>query len=195
MIYNNTRIMPLTAYKKYLETQDVKYFSSKEKASKECERASYEFYDDFLKVSENRTAINRFVKVHEIEKLKGKYKICSLLIYSIRTYPLKYDNKNLLEFVEQLIKWGYKVNREKPLMPQINIIEQRLQGLVTKIEMLQSEFEKDDVKEAVSIEKQLNDMENIQEKKYRLKAEDFTVYEFLMMQKDCKLILEQRRKK
>lgn len=188
--YDSTKKMPLTAYKLFLETQETKYFSSKQKYNKECEKAQLAFFDDLITVSENREVIDRFVKINEIEKLKGKYNVCMMIIHAIRNMqPYK---KVLEDFVSELEKWNYKLDRNKELFGQLDKIENRLQGILTKVEQLQSEFEVAEEKKAQDIDKQLNFIENTQEKKYRLKAEDLTVYEFIMLLKECQEIIRRR---
>lgn len=188
--YNSTKKMPLTAYKLFLETQEAKYFSSKEKYNKECETAKLLFFDDLITVSENREVIDRFVSINEIEKLKGKYNVCMMIIHAIRN--MQPDKKVLEDFVSEIEKWNYKLDRNKELFGQLDKIENRLQGILTKVEQLQSEFEVTEEKKAQDIDKQLNFIENTQEKKYRLKADDLTVYEFIMLLKECQEIIMRR---
>lgn len=188
--YDSTKKMPLTAYKLFLETQETKYFSSKKKYNKECETAQLSFFDDLITVSENREVIDRFVRINEIEKLKGKYNVCMMIIHAIRN--MQPDKKVLGDFVSELEKWNYRLDRNKELFGQLDKIQNRLQGILTKVEQLQSEFEVTEEKKAQDIDKQLNFIENIQEKKYRLKAEDLTVYEFIMLLKECQEIITRR---
>lgn len=193
--YDSCKSMPLTAYIEYLETQELKHFSSLKKMNKECEQAYLSFFNDFLIVSENRDVIDKFVKLHKIEKLKGKYNICSLLIYHIRNFDIKLGKDKLDALVNELDKWDFKNRQKKELFIHINYVETRLNGIFTQIKLLESEVSKKDNKEAISIPKQLNIMENIQEKKYRLKAEDLTVLDYLEIKKDCDRIVESRNTK
>lgn len=193
--YDSCKSMPLTAYIDYLETQDLKYFSSKNKMDKECETAYLSFFNDFLIVSENRDIIDKFVKLHKIEKLRGKYKICSLLIYHIRNFDTKLSKEKLDALVMELEKWDFKNRQKKELFVYLNYVETRLNGIITQIRLLESEVSKKDNKEVISIHKQLNVMENIQEKRYRLKAEDLTVLDYLEIKKDCDRIVESRNTK
>lgn len=192
IFYSSCKTMPLWNYKMYLETQDKKYFSSRLRIGKKTDSALYSFFDDYFKLTENNEIIVRFSKLEKIEKLKGKYNVVMLLLQAIHNHVG--GRKELLELVAELGKWGYRVNPEKELFEQLSTIKNRLEGVKTAINLINGELEKDDKKDSVTIESQLDDLENIFEKKYRMDIKDYTVFDFVMMQKKAKEIIESRKK-
>ena len=193
ILYDSTKKMPLENYKNYLETQDIKYFSSNLKQVKGIEQAMMDFFNDFIIVSENSQIIDKFSKIHKIEKLKGKYNVVMLLISAIHNH--NGNREQLLELTDQLVKWGYKINPEKELFSQLEIILNRIQSIKTQIQLLQSEFEESEKTEGHNIESNLDNIENVLEKKYKMNISDYTVYEYIMLQKKAEKIIESRKNK
>lgn len=193
ILYDSTKKMPLENYKNYLETQDIKYFSSNLKQHKGIEQAMMDFFNDFIIVSENSQIIDKFSKIHKIEKLKGKYNVVMLLISAIHNH--NGSREKLLELTEQLVKWGYKIDAKKELFSQLEIILNRIQAIKTQIQLLQSEFEESEKTEGHNIESNLDNIENVLEKKYKMNISDYTVYEYIMLQKKAENIIESRKNK
>lgn len=193
ILYDSTKKMPLENYKNYLETQDIKYFSSNLKQIKGIEHAMMDFFNDFIIVSENSQIIDKFSKIHKIEKLKGKYNVVMLLVSAIHNHTG--SREQLLELTEQLVKWGYKIDPKKELFSQLEIILNRIQSIKTQIQLLQAEFEESEKTEGHNIESNLDNIENILEKKYKMNISDYTVYEYIMLQKKAEKIIESRKNK
>ena len=70
----------------------------------------YAVFGEYLELTENRTVIARFGKMHKIMKLQSKYETVSLLLKAIYNYKKEYGMEQFNEFIEQLAKWNYKID-------------------------------------------------------------------------------------
>ena len=92
-------------------------------------------------------------------------------------------------------KWDYKISIDKDVFEQLEKINNRIQGIKTKIDMLSSEMKKEDKKESININSTLIDISRVLELKYQLKANELTVSEWIEYKKQAKKDIEERNKK
>lgn len=175
-VYNSCKEMPLYNFKMYLDTQDLIWFSKDGKRHKNLNTVMVNFFDEYIKLTNNRKVLNRFVKMQKMMKLDIKYMNVTLLLNAIENHKL--SKKELDQNIKNLREWGYKLYKEKDLFMQTNKIRNRIQNLKTQYQLLQAEISDDDKEESISLEKQLIIVSKGLELGYKIDLKDTTVYEW-----------------
>jgi len=192
-IYKKCNEMPLWNFQKYLETNELKYFTKELKAVKGLDIVMNEFFIEYLELTQNNTVYLRFSKMHKLLKLQGKYNCVSLILKSLYHYDKGLSMDMFHALVWELEKWQCKIDKSKDIFEQIENINQRLQNLKTQIETIEVELKKDDNNESQSIESQLISVSRILELKYKLDAKDITVAEWVEYQKQAEKTIKQQK--
>lgn len=184
--YFTTEEISLYNWSKYLETQDLKYFNSELEDTKDNKDAMYAVFGEYLELTENRTVTARFGKMHKIMKLQSKYETVSLLLKAIYNYKKEYGMEQFNEFVEQLAKWNYKIDKNKDVFKQIETISARIQGIKTQIELLEIDLKKEDNKEVSNIDSDIITVGRMLELKYKIDKKETTLKEWIELCKQAK---------
>jgi len=184
--------MPLWNFKMFIETNDLKYFSSKLKYDVKLQNVADSFFTNYIELTSNRKVENRYMTMFEIMRLENKYKCVSLLLKALWNYDLKLGMDGFNKMIEILEQWNYKINREKNVFDQIKAINNRLQGIKTKIELLRGKLEetqgKDDKKP--NFEAELINITKILELRFRLILKELTVADFIDYQQQATQVVE-----
>lgn len=181
-IYRKCEELPLWNFQKYLETNDLKYFTKNLKECKGLDIVMNDIFAEYVQLSGNTTIISRFYKIHKLMKLEGKYNCIMLLLKSLYNYDaISIDKFN--ELIAELEKWNYKINRNSDVFEQLEVISKRVQHLKTQIEVLDIELKKEDNKESQTIEKQLIIIGKTLELKYKLNSKEITLTEWVELNK------------
>jgi len=183
-IYKNCEELPLWNFQKYLETNDLKYFTKNLKPQKGLDKVMTNIFDEYMTLSKNQSMFQRIYKSSKIMKLEGKYNCVMLLLKCLYNY----EHTNLTKFnelVNELEKWNYRIDRTKDIFSQIEVISQKVQNIKTQIEVLVIELKKDDNIESQSIEKQLITVGRILELKYKLNSKEINLKEWIELQKQA----------
>ena len=159
--YLQAKEMLLWNYLQYLETNDLRYFSNyhnkknvKEPRIDLLEQSMTAIYGEILEITKRFEVLEKFRKTHKILKNKVKYNAVMDLIKSIYEYDNNLGREILLEKVEMIRHWGYKVSQDKDLFDQLDKIAKGLQAIKTEVEVLESELIKENKTEKVSFEKE-----------------------------------------
>jgi len=192
-IYKKCDEMPLWNFQKYLETNDLKYFTKELKEVKGLYLVMNDFFAEYLELTQNNSVYQRFGKIYKLLKLEGKYNCVSLILKSLYNYDKGLNIDTFHALTWELEKWHYKIDRSKDIFSQIESINQRLQNVKTQIEVLQLELKKDDQQESQSIESQLISVSRILELKYKLDAKEITVKEWVEYQKQAEKTIKSQK--
>jgi len=159
--YLQAKDMLLWNYLQYLETNDLRYFSDyhnkknvKEPRIDLLEQSMTTIYGEILEITKRFEVLEKFRKTHKILKNKVKYNAVMDLIKSIYEYDNNLGREILLEKVEMIRRWGYKISQDKDLFEQLDKIAKGLQAIKTEVEVLESELIKENKTEKVSFEKE-----------------------------------------
>ena len=159
--YLQAKDMLLWNYLQYLETNDLRYFSDyhnkknvKEPRIDLLEQSMTTIYGEILEITKRFEVLEKFRKTHKILKNKVKYNAVMDLIKSIYEYDNNLGREILLEKVEMIRRWGYKISQDKDLFDQLDKIAKGLQAIKTEVEVLESELIKENKTEKVSFEKE-----------------------------------------
>ena len=159
--YIQAKDMLLWNYLQYLETNDLRYFSNyhnkknvKEPRIDLLEQSMTAIYGEILEITKRFEVLEKFRKTHKILKNKVKYNVVMDLIKSIYEFDNNLGREILLEKVEMIRRWGYKISQDKDLFDQLDKIAKGLQAIKTEVEVLESELIKENKTEKVSFEKE-----------------------------------------
>jgi len=159
--YLQAKEMLLWNYLQYLETNDLRYFSNyhnkknvKEPRIDLLEQSMTAIYGEILEITKRFEVLEKFRKTHKILKNKVKYNAVMDLIKSIYEFDNNLGREILLEKVEMIRRWGYKISQDKDLFDQLDKIAKGLQAIKTEVEVLESELIKENKTEKVSFEKE-----------------------------------------
>lgn len=159
--YLQAKDMLLWNYLQYLETNDLRYFSDyhnkknvKEPRIDLLEQSMTTIYGEILEITKRFEVLEKFRKTHKILKNKVKYNAVMDLIKSIYEFDNNLGREILLEKVEMIRRWGYKIIQDKDLFEQLDKIAKGLQAIKTEVEVLESELIKENKTEKVSFEKE-----------------------------------------
>jgi len=183
-MYTSCKEMPLDNFIKYLDTQDLIWFSKDGKRHEDLNKAMINFFDEYINLTNNQRVRNRYVKIVKMMKIDVKYMSVGITLKALKNHKL--SKKELDENIANLRKWGYKVYKEIDLFTQLDKIQNRLQNLRTQYEMLKIDIESDDQDEKISIEKQLILVSKGLELGYKIDKKTTTVYEWYEYQEILK---------
>jgi len=196
-VYDNIETLPLYNWDKYLSTKDTNWFRN-DFDGRQSKR------DPFLKEEESIleeyfTAINdrsftiKLQKWAKINNLMTKYNVVNALLdrFSMGFADIQLEMR--LQFVKQLKLHGFKmseVNTPDGDVEDIIRIRQEVQGIKTKIKLLEGELKDDGRKESVSLQRQLQIATVGLSYPYRLNPKEISVAEWIEI---CKMLEEQNK--
>lgn len=188
--------MPLWNFKMFIETNDLKYFSSKLKYDSKLQNIADAFFTNYIELTNNRKVENRYVTMFEIMRLENKYKCVSLLLNAMYNYDAKLGKESFNKMVDILKQWNYSIDVNKDVFKQIETINNRLQGIKTKIELIRAKLDEKDVesKDKPNFDAELINISRILELRFQLKVKDLNVSEFIGYQQQAHQLVEQQSK-
>lgn len=192
-IYDSPDVMPLSNFVKYLQTNDARYFTKQFKHSPKLKKAIENFYKEYEAITADRKVIDRIEKMDEIIKLTIKYDTVNLLVNTGLNFSKFMPIEQFKTIVELIEKWNYRIDINKDIFEQLNKLKNKIEGIKSKIQLLESEIITDDKQESININKSLIDISRVLELKYSLKSDELTVSEFVEYQKQAKQEIEERR--
>jgi hypothetical protein len=132
----------------------------------------------------------------EIMRLENKYKCVSLLLNALWNYDKSLGLDGFNKMVEILEQWNYKIDRNKDVFKQIETINNRLQGIKTKIALIRGKLDEKDTesKDKPNFDAELINISRILELKYRLTVKELNVAEFIGYQQQAQQVVEQQNK-
>ena len=188
--------MPLYNFKMFIETNDLKWFSSSLKEDSKLQNVADLFFTDYIELTNNRKVENRYITMFEIMRLENKYKCVSLLLKSLWHYDKLQGLDNFNKMIDILEQWNYRIDRNKEVFEQIEKIANRIQGIKTKIELLRAKLDEGQKEKAdkPNFEKELINITRILELRYSLKIKELNVAEFIGYQKQAQEVIESQNK-
>ena len=194
--YDTCEKMPLYNFKKFIETNDLKWFSKSFKDDSKLQNAADLFFSDYIELTNNRKVENRYITMFEIMRLENKYKCVSLLLKSLWHYDKLQGLDNFNKMIDILEQWNYRIDRNKDVFEQIEKIANRIQGIKTKIELLRAKLDEGQKEKAEkpNFEKELINITRILELRYSLKIKELNVAEFIGYQKQAQEVVESQNK-
>ena len=194
--YDTCEKMPLYNFKMFIETNNLKWFSSNLKESPKLQNVADLFFTDYIELTNNRRVENRYITMFEIMRLENKYKCVSLLLKSLWNYDKLQGLDNFNKMIEILEQWNYRIDRNKDVFEQIEKIANRIQGIKTKIELLRAKLDdgQKEKAEKPNFEKELINITRILELRYSLKIKELNVAEFIGYQKQAQEVVESQNK-
>lgn len=192
--YDKCENMPLWNFQKYLETNDLRYFTKEFKDHKSLNDIMTDFFGEYLELTKNQKVVNRFGTMFKIMRLTAKYNTVMLLLKTLYNFPKNGDMGKFRVLCWCLEQWNYRIDRSKDIFDQLEKISNRVQGIKTQIEILQDELKEEDKGEASTIESQLISVSRCLELGYRLNPKEITVLEWHEYQEQAKKVVKDREK-
>lgn len=196
-IFENTKQMSLYNYIQFLETNDIRYFSTFHEVLfpyPVSQKKLFEAKDNILNdlVKDNQDVAYRIEMIHKVEKLKVKYLDVNRLV-DLMLFP-HCKIELLQELRKQLQKWGYKIRVDLDIYDQLIKIKNRSESLISEIKSLTIEIEKSNKGEKLEIEEVLFNLEQGLEMNYKIDTKKTSLFEWVLMQKRLIKKIEQLKK-
>lgn len=163
-LYDTIETLPLYNFDKYRTTTDLNWFiigydgRQKKEPIKSLQEVEKKVLDEYFIAIDDRSFVNRLKKLAEIEFLKTKYKVVKSLISRIWIGFGNEQMQTRLLFIKELAKHGFKMSEINSLdgdRDELLRLNAGVEGIKTKINLLQKELQKDESKVSVSLTKQL----------------------------------------
>ena len=186
--------MILWNFTQFLKTRELKYFTVELVEVKGLEEAMNAVFIEYAELTNNNTLLNRFATMFNILKYQTKYDDVMMLCKGIYNYVPSLGVDGLNALVSQLEKWNYRIDRNNPLIAQVEKIYNRAQGIKTKVALLTQDLQDEDEKEVVTIESQLLNVGRILELNYKINQKETTLREWAEMQQQAIRTVNSRKK-
>ena len=143
-LYKSLSDLSIYNFNQYVETNDLRYLivdwdeESKVKFNEQDAKKRWDdIYEMYCKKSGDNATMLLYSLKQKIFELEAKKYIVAKLIHQIITYP---KTGELLEsYIEELGAWGYKINRKKDFVYEINKVIRHLKVLDSVIELRREE--------------------------------------------------------
>lgn len=204
ILYQDCNDTTLDVWLNIMRTQDLKYLVKKGSVpSQEVLSAQMEkINSEFMALRGQNTTITIFDKIQYREQLILKVNFCFQLVDRIsqRSTQGLLTVEILEGFLGELKRWGFRVNRDKPIIDELTNITNELKALQTTIDVLQEEIypEKEEnaseeENKVLAFEKMLLSYQRILGIGKIVKTKT-TLIEFCAIEDDVKKEIERRKK-
>jgi len=197
--YDTIDTLPLYNFDKYRTTRDLDWFilgyDGRQKKSKSDKLKDIEelILDEYFKAINDTSFSNRMKKLAEIHTLQLKYNIVKSLVNRMWLGFADNDMETRLLFVKELARHGFKmqeINTKEGDAEELMRLNVGVEGIKTKIHLLEKELTKEDKIESSSLAKQLQIATIGLQYPYRLNPKEITVSEWIEITK----LLEEKSK-
>ena len=197
--YDTIDTLPLYNFDKYRTTRDLDWFvlgyDGRQKKSKSDKLKEIEelILDEYFKAINDISFSNRMKKLAEIHTLQLKYNIIKSLVNRMWLGFADNDMETRLLFVKELARHGFKmqeINTKEGDAEELMRLNVGVEGIKTKIHLLEKELTKEDKIESSSLAKQLQIATIGLQYPYRLNPKEITVSEWIEITK----LLEEKSK-
>lgn len=144
--YRNCDELSVYNFYKVLETNNYSYlivgfddYDPIEINEKEADELWGSIYEEYCKLTKNNKSLLYFVIFQELLYLKTRYQVARILLMQLSN-----DNNSeefVLDCIERLREWKYKINKEKPLKDELKRMIHQLKVSENKIQIKKSELE------------------------------------------------------
>ena len=198
--YRNCDELPMYNFSKILETNNYAYlvvgYDGYEDAVFEESKAN-EFwesiYEEYCKLTQDNKSLMYFAIFQELVYLKTRYQVAVTLLTQLEL-GLSDDLKN--DFIEELRKWKYKINKDRPLKDELGRMLKQLNASTNAIKIKQSQL--DDLKaknsEKLSLIEQTVKLE-LALGKNEIDIKKTVVAKFVALFKEVQLLNQARKKR
>lgn len=204
IMYQDCNDTTLDIWLKIMRTQDLKHLVKKGSIpSQQVLMAQMEkINSEFMVLRGQNSTITVFDKIQYREQLILKVNFASQLVDRIsqRSTQGLLTVETLEGFVEELKRWGFRINRDKPLIDELTKIVNELKALQTTIDILQEEIypeqdetSSDDEKSALAFESMLLSYQRILGID-KITKQNTTLAEFAAIEVQVKQEYERRKK-
>jgi len=197
--YDTIDVLPLYNFDKYRTTRDLDWFilgyDGRQKKSKSDKLKDIEelILDEYFKAINDTSFSNRMKKLAEIHTLQLKYNIVKSLVNRMWLGFADNDMETRLLFVKELARHGFKmqeINTKEGDAEELMRLNVGVEGIKTKIHLLEKELTKEDKIESSGLAKQLQIATIGLQYPYRLNPKEITVSEWIEITK----LLEEKSK-
>ncbi len=204
VLYQDCNDTTLDVWLNIMRTKDLKYLVLKGSIPSQSvlESQMEKINSEFMALRGQNTTITVFDKIQYREQLILKVNFCFQLVDRIaqRSTQGLLTVETLEGFVEELKRWGFRINRDKPLLDELQNITNELKALQTTIDVLQEEIYpeqdetvSDEQKGALAFDKMLLSYQRILGIGKIVKKET-TLAEFVVIEQSVKEEYERRKK-
>jgi len=196
-VYDNIETLPLYNWDKYLSTKDTNWFRNdfdgRQSKHEPFLKEEESILEEYFTAINDRSFTIKLQKWAKINNLMTKYNVVNALLdrFSMGFADIQLEMR--LQFVKQLKLHGFKmseVNTPDGDVEDIIRIRQEVQGIKTKIKLLEQELKDDGRKESVSLQRQLQIATIGLSYPYRLNPKEISVAEWIEI---CKMLEEQNK--
>ena len=144
--YRNCDELPMYNFSKILETNNYAYlvvgYDGYEDAVFEESKTSELWegiYEEYCKLTEDNKSLMYFAIFQELVYLKTRYQVAVTLLTQLE---IGLGDKALEnDFIEELRKWKYKINKDRPLKDELGRMLKQLKASTNAITIKQSQLE------------------------------------------------------
>ena len=150
--YRNCDELSVYNFHKVLETNDYSYlivgfdgYDKLEFDEKEADEIWGNIYEEYCKLTKNNKSLLYFAIFQELLYLKTRYQVARILLMQLSNNNNSEDF--VLECIERLREWKYKINKEKPLKDELERMIHQLKVSENKIHIKKEELDNLNVEE------------------------------------------------
>jgi len=194
--YNSIETLPLYNFDKYRNTRDLNWFivsydgRQTKQSNPALQAIEKVILDEYFKAIDDRSFTNRLQKWAEIEVLKTKYFVVKSLINRMWLGFADNQMELRLMFVKELARHGFRMSEINTIdgdAVELNRLNAGVEGIKTRITLIETELVKDAKVETTTLAKQLQIATIGLQYPYRLDAKQLTVSEWIEI---CSLLNE-----
>ena len=173
-------------YNEILQTQDLRWLvkdfdedselTLTEKQTEELTEIWEHLFSEYLEVKGDQVVINHLRKRVYISNIQNRLYFGTVFVKLISQNP---TSPNLEEMVDELAKYKFKIDKEKPLGLELEKITKQLKGLKTRLNLEVSKYnqmiESRQNKEKVNLQDQIISVGKVLDLKYPINAKETTL--------------------
>jgi hypothetical protein len=198
--YRNCDELSVYNFHKILETNNYSYlivgfddYKEVKFDEKEADELWGNIYEEYCRLTKNNKSLLYFAIFQELLYLKTRYQVARILLMQLSNENNK--EEFVLDCIEKLREWKYKIDKEKPLKDELARMIHQLKVSENKIQIKQSELEdlKVDEGEKLSLIEQNVKLE-LALGKNKINTKKTSVSEHVALFNEVHLLNEARRK-
>ena len=144
--YRNCDELSVYNFHKVLETNNYSYlivgfddYEPIEFDEKEADELWGNIYEEYCRLTKNNKSLLYFAVFQELLYLKTRYQVARILLMQLSNG--NNSEEFVLECIEKLREWKYKIDKEKPLKDELQRMIHQLKVSENKIQIKKSELE------------------------------------------------------
>ena len=204
--YKSCKTLFMYNFYEILDTQDYRWLVTDynensdleltDNQKEELEVLWKEIFNEYIELKGDQKIINSLRKRALIANLQNRLYFGATLLKLIAKNP---KSKNLEDIINELAKWKFRLDKEKPLPKEIEKVTKQLKSLRTRLNMeisrYTSELEKQQKQEKTNIDEQAINVGKTLDLKYPIISKETTVTQWLAYSKQAKKIIQDGKRK